>query len=248
MDNVLDIKTNEWICDTGDGGMASFFTKLNGNVPTYNIDRNSELLDDKALRGLIATSESLQLPARGETVKAECRCGGVSVQIQRADPEDREVSKLERFIAKDEHGHPTSKHMAFCCVCRYCRLHSGVSLTPWVYVPPSQVINPHTNKVVAQHHAASTEAGQEANKGLNLKHYWSSPEACRSFCADCGASVFYSCDSRQDIVNVAAGLLRAEEGSMARRWLSWQWGRTAWWKEGTTQRDVMEAWQATANY
>lgn len=247
-ENVLDIESNEWICDAADGGMAPFFAQMGGrDVPCYNVDRKSERLDTIALNGLIKNADSpLPIP-EGETLKAECRCGGVSLRLERAKPEDTEVSKLDRFIPKDADGRPTGRHMAFCCVCRYCRLQSGVSLTPWVYIPPIQVVNPHTNQPVAQHHEAGTDSGREANKGLSLKHYWSSADACRSFCSTCGASVFYSCDSRQDIVNVAAGLLRAEEGPMARRWLSWQWGRTAWWKDGTTQKDVMEAWQGTAD-
>ena len=248
VDNVVHIEANKWLCDAPDGSMAPFFTKLDGReIPCYNVEQDSEKLSPTALGEMVKNSDSpLPLPA-GEMLKAECRCGGVSLRIQRAKPEDKSISQLDRFIAKDGNGSPTGKHMAFCCVCRYCRLHSGSSLTPWTYIPPAQVINTHTNKPVAQHHEASTDAGKEANRGLKLTRYWSSPNACRSFCSDCGASVFYSCDPRQEIVNVAAGFLRAEEGPMARRWLSWQWGRTAWWKEGTTQRDVMEAWQATAD-
>ena len=244
--NVLRVETNEWLADTGgDGGMAPFLSKLGGrDIPCYETDTSSKLYSQAELGEMIKTSQSLPVPGKGSTLKAECRCGGVSLRIQRADHTDRTVSQLDRFIPKDHAGEPENdRHMAFACVCRFCRLHTGVSFSPWLYVPPVQVINPHTNEPVSQHRAASTDT--EANRGLTLKHYWSSPEACRSFCAVCGAAVFYSHDRRQEIVNVAAGLLRPGNGGiLARQWLSWQWGRTAW-KDEATDRDIMEAWKAT---
>ena len=245
---ILDVTCHAYVSDAVDGGMAPFMIKLDGrDIPCFDQDEQSSELSPTAMQQLPQKPE-LALPKSSESdLTAECHCGSVSVQIQQANHENRSISELERFIAKDKDDKPTGKHMAFCCVCRYCRLHSGSSLTPWTYIPRSQVINPHSGKAVVLHREAETGAGKAANKGLeSLTYYWSSEDGCRSFCSVCGASVFYTYEHRQEIVNVAAGILRAEEGALARRWLSWQWGRTPWWKEGTTQRDVMEAWQATA--
>lgn len=247
-DRVLDVTCHAFVSDPADGGMAPFMTTLGGqDVPCFERDEQSNQLSHMDMQELAQRSDTSLPSSLKDMLTAECHCGSVSVRIHQANHEDRSISQLDRFIAKDKDGKPTGKHMAFCCVCRYCRSHSGTSLTPWIYVPQSQVINPHTGRVVALHREAQTDNGKAANEGLDaLRHYWSSEDGCRSFCSVCGASVFYTYEHRQEIVNVAAGILRAEEGALARRWLSWQWGRTPWWKEGTTQRDVMEAWQATA--
>lgn len=47
-----------------------------------------------------------------------------------------------------------------------------------------------------------------------------------------------------DIVNIAAGILRAEEGALARRWLYWQPGMVSWKNEAdqVVDRDILEAY------
>jgi hypothetical protein len=81
----------------------------------------------------------------------------------------------------------------------------------------------------------------DANQGLALKHHWSSPDVCRSFCGNCGATVFYWSGQRPDEVHLAVGLLRAEEGSMARKWLEWEWGKCSFMEE-CVDGEVGAAW------
>lgn len=246
-ENVLYVEQHEWLDDTGDGGMAPFMTKLGGrDIPCY--DSKTGQVSKSDLQELIESSIDLSSPGPDDTLKAECRCGGVSLLIQRANHSERHISQLDRFIPKDSNGKvENDKHIALCCVCRSCRHHLGTSLATWIYVPPMQVLNAHTGKPVVQHRAISgpgQTAAQSANRGLTLEHYWTSENICWAFCSICGAGAFHSADKRQEIVNVAAGLLRAEEGIMARKWLSWQWGRTSW-KEDVADREIMEAWRAT---
>ncbi len=54
-----------------------------------------------------------------------------------------------------------------------------------------------------------------------LRAYSSSQGVYRYFCGNCGATVFCAKD-RQSWVDVAAGLLRAEEGVRSERWLDWK--------------------------
>jgi hypothetical protein len=42
-------------------------------------------------------------------------------------------------------------------------------------------------------------------------------------------------------LDVAVGILRSEEGSMARRWLDWEWGRCGF-EEECIDREMCEAW------
>ena len=101
---------------------------------------------------------------------------------------------------------------------------------------------------VAQGPGALTEDGPKANKGLKLTHYKrfnGKYDAYRAFCSECGASVFYNFSDRLDVTNIGAGLVRAEEGIMARRWISWRWGGLSY-KDSTIDREVSDAWMALA--
>lgn len=135
-----------------------------------------------------------------------------------------------------------TKYQARTCVCRSCRLAMGVSLTTHTYIPPPRILNPHTNAPLAYGHSLDTPEGREANRGLEvLQHFWSTKDACRSFCSTCGSTVFYWNENRKDIVNIAAGILRAEEGSLARRWFYWQPGMVSW-KDEVVDREILEAY------
>jgi len=65
---------------------------------------------------------------------------------------------------------------------------------------------------------------------------------CRSFCSKCGATVAYWCGERPDEVDLASGILRGGEGSLAREWLEWVWGKCSF-EEECVDREVGEAWK-----
>jgi len=116
----------------------------------------------------------------------------------------------------------------------------------WTTIPTANVFNANASNIsedefkpVAVGHSASSP---NANPGLALKHYWSSPERCWSFCGKCGATIFYW---SPDHLDVAVGILRAEEGSMARRWLDWEWGQCGF-EEESIDREICEAWKGGA--
>ena len=244
---VLNVETNEWLADTGgDGGMAPLFTKLGGReIACYDTYPNSKKYTRSDLDEMVKAAAAIQAPGVDDMLRAECRCGGVSLQIRRANHEDKSFSKLDEFIPRDSNGKPQNeKYCACACVCRDCRLHTGSSLTQWAYIPPARIINPHTNEPVAQHRDAIGEPA--ANEGLKLRQYWSSPDACRAFCFVCGASVFYTFDDRSEIINIAGGLLRPEEGGiMARQGLSWDRAEISF-ENRATDRHILAAWKVTA--
>lgn len=79
----------------------------------------------------------------------------------------------------------------------------------------------------------------------SVRQYWSSPDTCRSFCHNCGATVSYWCGQRPDELDIAVGILRSEEGSMARKWLGWIWGRCTF-AEESIERETCDAWLRSA--
>lgn len=245
--DVLSIERHHGVSDTTDGGLAPFLSTP--TAPAFGM--KTDPLSHSDLAQMIKTSTSQSPPGEYDKLKVSCHCGGVSLLILRADHTERSISQLDRFIPRSPTGSVEEhKHFASTCVCRSCRLHTGSSFVPWIYVPGPQILNAHTGKPVVVHRAAYPDRGQtaaeSANKGLTLKFFWSSDDSTRSFCYVCGAAVFYSMDRRQEITNIAAGLLRADDGVMARGWLSWQWGRCSW-KDEATDKSILEAWKATAD-
>lgn len=250
-ENVMLVEEHMWLCDTRDGGLAPYLSKLGGHdIPSYDVGAKSSALVD--LEALVASSKATAQSERSsKQLKVECRCGGVSFIVQRADHSDRSVSKLDRFIPRTANGEiQNEKYPGTLCACRSCRLQFGVSLASWIYVPPVNIVNPHTGKSIVQQCKATDDATDAPeNAGLNLKYYWSSRDTgsydcCRSFCSDCGAAIFYTASDRPEIINIAAGLLRADEGIMARSWISWDFGEVSC-EEEATDKDITQAWLLT---
>ena len=52
-----------------------------------------------------------------------------------------------------------------------------------------------------------------------LKAYRSSRGVTRYFCNTCGATIFWTGESRPQLIDVAVGILDAEEGARAESWL-----------------------------
>jgi hypothetical protein len=90
--------------------------------------------------------------------------------------------------------------------CASCRLTTGFEISSWFSVSLSQVQMSDTTPF-------------DPTVGT-LRCYSSSPGVFRHFCRTCGAAAFVTKDN-QGWVDVAAGLLRAEEGARAGRWLEW---------------------------
>jgi len=55
----------------------------------------------------------------------------------------------------------------------------------------------------------------------SLKVFKSSGDVQRHFCSKCGASVFYDIAKEPETVDVAFGVLRAKDGSLARSFFEW---------------------------
>ena len=238
------VETNEWVGDTMDGGLAPWMTRLGGReVPAYRTTSADPTLSQSDLDDLRKPSQSSAPPGPDDRLPAQCTCGAITLSILPADHINPTIPTLDRFVPTTTSGQKlTNKYQARTCTCRSCRLAFGASLTAYAYIPAPCILNPSTNSPLAFAHAASTAEGQAANKGLEaLRHYWSSENGCRSFCGVCGSTVFYWNESRQEIVNVAAGILRAEEGAMARRWLWWQPGVCSW-KDEMADQEVLDAY------
>lgn len=54
-----------------------------------------------------------------------------------------------------------------------------------------------------------------------MKRYESSKDVLREFCSVCGATLFWHCKWRPDLIDVSVGLLDPKQGARADGWLDW---------------------------
>lgn len=251
-ENVTGVMHHIYVPDTVDGGLAPFLLQLGDrSIPTWAtsppdlaLQEQFDLSHATVLSMPSSYSGSYSQPGPDSYLPAKCHCGGVDLLIKRAN----HTGKASRSC-----NHPDlTKYPAYLCACRSCRLSTGTSLVPWTLVYPENVFN---GKLVSGSDPVPDDRTQvtfgfaekdlNANLGLSLRNYWSSPNTCRSFCHNCGATVSYWCDQRPDELDIAVGILRSEEGSMARRWLGWIWGRCCF-AEESIERELCDTWQRSA--
>ncbi|KAL1882961.1 hypothetical protein Daus18300_000599 [Diaporthe australafricana] len=202
---------------TGGSGLFDFLPRVGGReMKTFNPGPDSGWWSSSSSSGLTTKDDppppGQEFDSEGnEVLRAGCHCGGVSFTIPRPTvPAVTGDAFLSRYVSPAEGG---GKWKAFLDVCDDCRLNAGVHVVPWVPVPRA-LIRPPMPPGLAPY-------------GSTLKTYVSSEGTLRGFCDCCGATVVFSCDSRtptpeQQIVSVPAGLLRAPEGVLAEKWVTWR--------------------------
>jgi hypothetical protein len=240
--DVAKISGAQYVTDAVDGATAPLFLSTHETSGTLFPQRTgTETMTADEVMALARKALDHPLPGPEDKLTAKCHCGGVSLSIDRADYEANPHKVTARMIPDHK-----NKYIAWYCVCRSCRLATGFSLQPMVYIPPAAIKNAQTGKPVV----FGKEAAQEGvNEGLKLKHFFSSDNVQRSFCFDCGASVFYTWlgDDGDGVVDVSAGILRAESGAMARDWVHWKDGHLSHEEEmlDRTQAEcVKRGWKA----
>lgn len=215
----------KWVNDTLDGGISVWLKEIaNQDGSKRELrrwmlqDGDNELVPEGILTSL---SEKLAKDESNLTLKAHCCCGGVKFSLTRPT----EASKAARSpfpdlmvpYHSDSPANPenttwwlrehNTKYLAGTCACTSCRESSGFDIQPWAFVPRCNIL-------------------QEDGKPLDfssgtLKRYESSSGVHREFCGRCGATVFWHCDERPDIIDVSVGLFDSSQGARVESWLDW---------------------------
>jgi hypothetical protein len=216
--------------DAVDGGLAAALTNIAGKeVPCWaKRQTNSRRIEAVELEDMSKHEKQVAV-AESETLELKCHCGGVHVEIQRSDYDRHPI--VDGYMPKDKH-----KYVAALCACRSCRLATGVTFQPWAYIPPKNIFIAGTK----QNLSFGEIIKPEAPVFQTLKCRWSSKDVCRGFCYTCGATVFYWHEERQEVVDISIGLMRSDDGAMARKWLSW-WEDKVSWQEESNDQALLEA-------
>lgn len=198
---------------TKDGGIAAMLSSVDGCAL-----EDKDPPDDDPQAKIVEAKPEVDAQDGQQRLRAQCHCGGVSFTVKRPDQETLSEHALRQYVSPLDDG----KWFATLDACSDCRLVNGTHLIGWAFVMSSSIEPPIERDLLCG----------------TAKTYSSSPGVLRSFCRRCGATVFYTTDERRlprgkRVLDLATGIIRAPEGSMAEDWLTWR-TRIAWSDSGKT--------------
>ncbi|KAK7430113.1 hypothetical protein QQZ08_003298 [Neonectria magnoliae] len=192
------------------GGIAQMLTHIRGReLEVFNPP------EDRPDAEVIESEPEVGADGK-DRLRAKCHCGGVSFTFPRPTEEVINDSYMSYYVSRTD----KSKWHGCFDACKDCRLVNGAHVVGWTFIP-----------------LALCEPSIKPDLLIGTaKTYRSSPDVLRSFCGTCGATFFYSVEERrptdrQQVVDLATGVLRAPEGGMAENWLTWR-ARIAWLDSG----------------
>ena len=252
--DVVHITHHQSVLDTADGGLATFLTQLQHRVlAAYAKDSEQQIVKPVDGRGgdnaqLLETGDrsidgsKSRVPSsrpRG-TLHAKCHCGGVEYYVTPPSELSGNLSSPWPDLLVPYHsGSPknqqdvkwwmragSTKFLAGFCACRSCRLAAGFPIQSWAFIPKANILKPDSTPL-------NFSFGR-------LQQYQSSAGIFREFCSTCGATVFWHCEERPDLIDVSVGLLRSNTGALAEDWLEWETGRVSF-KEDALDQELVTA-------
>lgn len=211
--HVIEVVHHQWVEDTKDGGLSSFLTEV-GNCRVSSSLHGAD-------SGQGDQRQSWPLVPRENSLHGRCHCGGVEYFVTPPTSASRDLSSPWPDLLVPYHSGSSAniadakwwlrsndtKFTAGNCTCRSCRLASGFPIQSWAFIPKCNILQPDNTPL-------------DFKLGT-LRRYESSPGVYREFCACCGATVFWHCEERPDLIDVSIGLLRANTGVRAENWLEW---------------------------
>lgn len=242
--NLIRITDHIFVGDTVDGGASVWLRHPNSDdTParrwTAGKGTSPELSADWP------TSASSPPSAQGPIeVPIWCKCRGVNL-VLRPDFSSFPPDAALPFFVDPE----TKKLLASFDACDSCRSATGTDIVNWTFALLQHIH--FAEKSSAQSGSTFPQTAVELKKAVSapsehrdprlgtLALYESSPDAQRYFCSRCSATVFYACDERQDMVDVAVGLLESPSGAArAEEVLTWSLGGKMTWRQ-----DVVGGWR-----
>jgi hypothetical protein len=228
------IVQHEFVSDTKDGGLAICLAGCDGHsVPLFSQGPDGVSFERPTATCLPALGPHIHPVVAAvvndvaaaaipkSEISAGCHCGGAAFRVTRPNLQSNLCSSPFPDLLVPYHSSSSdnpqdikwwlrasgSKYLAGTCACRSCRLGSGSPVQCWSFIPKANILQSDGSPL-------TYEMG-------TLKQIESSKDCFREFCRVCGATLFWHCRERPDLVDVSVGLLRANEGSRAESLLEW---------------------------
>jgi len=258
-EGIVNWDSHEQIQDTLDGGLSNFLTHLihdNGGKRELKFWLKKKDDNEIAPRGwklLEKQTEatSIRDTKKDDRLRAQCFCGGVQFYVTRPNEASKKVRSPWSDLFIPYHIGASSanpenvtwwlcandtKYCAGTCACTSCRLSSGPEIQPWAFIPKCNLFQMD---------------GMPLDYSMGtLKRYNSSKDIFREFCGICGATVFWHCKQRTDLIDVSVGLFDPKEGARVEGWLEWYTQRVSFEEMAVSKRLVrglsegLKAWSA----
>lgn len=222
----------KWVEPTLDGGVSVWFNSIKDQDGSARQLRRWMLQDgdnEEVPPGAFREYKRSETGSKSsDYLKAACHCGGVQFQITRPNEASKRVKSpysdcIVPFHTGESSDNPENnpwwlccndtKYFAGTCACTSCRKSLGFEIQTWAFIPKPNILQPNGEPM-------SYDMG-------TLKRYSSSKDVMREFCGVCGATVFWHCLWRPDLVDVSVGLFDPEEGARVESWLEWWTGRVS---------------------
>lgn len=239
----------KWVEDTLDGGVSVWFKDIKRADGTREelkrwVRRDLEGADLVPEGSLVTLAKKEEIPVKNDKLKAYCQCGGVKFHITRPNEASKKVRSpfpdlMVPYNSSSSAANPqnvpwwlrdnVAKYLAGTCACPSCRLASGCEIQPWAFVPKCNIFLEDGTPLDFKkpHFSMGT-----------LKSYQSSEGVTREFCGVCGATVFWHCEERPELIDVSVGVLDQAEGARAEGWLDW-WTERVSFEELALSKDLV---------
>ncbi len=244
--DIVRLARHIFVEDTKDGGATVWLRRPNGDgeeIPRF-IEFEGEM--DWDWPTTLTSDSPKEEDPKEDLIPVWCHCKGIQLRLHRGDYASRiqaGTKDLPWFIDPS-----TGKPLAAFDACDSCRLQFGVDMVNWTFAELANIShhNPNEPPSPFPRTTSSLKSAVDTHDPAigTLAYYASSPDVQRYFCRICSATVFYACDDRPDMVDVAIGLLESPDGARAEGFLSWNLGGVPnWagdtkggWREGLVKR------------
>ena len=237
-EGVFELTAHEYVADTIDGGFSDFLPAIKGKQLERWPGRPNQ--GEQLPLYWQSPDRPTLTPDPADKLHCHCKCGGVEFWIAR--PSERSKKALGPWPDLIIPHHSTeprpdhsewwlrdngTKFLAGNCACNSCRLDTGMEFQSWCFIPTIDI--------------SLDKGGKEQYKIPfgTLKAYQSSPDVTRYHCGVCGASAFFTCEDRTDLVDIAVGLLDAPEGARAESWLEWRMNRLSFREDALPRAETL---------
>ncbi len=230
-DGIIKLKNHIFVSDTKDGGLSTW-------IPDSDIAAWEGFSKENKQIDVTAMSITQSTVEHTTELYAHCQCKGVQFKITRPNQASKDLSSPWPDLVKPYHSESPenkedvkwwlraddTKYLAGSCACKSCRVASSFDIQSWAFVPKANILQLDEKPL---------------DFGMGSLEQCSTAEGVhRNFCGKCGATVFWHCDERSDLVDVSVGLLDAEEGARAGSWLEW-WTNRVSFEEAAQNKDLI---------
>ncbi|PSN69382.1 hypothetical protein BS50DRAFT_572530 [Corynespora cassiicola Philippines] len=249
--DLVKIERQIFVGDTLDGGASPWLRAPNADgeqvkrYEGYGGELGWEWPPASALTGYEARGQA--------SVPVHCKCRGVDFVMHAGSYAGKGREEVPWYVDPVTH-----KNVANFDACDSCRLWSGIDLFHWTFTSMEHLTFKDGKPFPKDKSGLKALVDARDPSVGTLRYYASSPDVQRYFCGNCSASVIYAVDTRPTVIDIAVGLIGADDGARAEGFLSWDFGGRVGhrrdveggWREGLAERVEKESeeWRIARGY